>query len=143
MMCFLAYNAGMPGSRAHSTLLLVEDGCGQSSGKWLKRAISSAWSTMLTRTFVGMAVLDDILLFRSIIVGPSIPPILHVRHSTPVHPRGSVVVVSKVQLIARMRYSRLLEESSFSNRRADYVWLLTLCATFLLVSRDSCRPTSC
>jgi hypothetical protein len=32
-----------------------------------------------------------------------------------------------------MRYSRLLEENSFSNRRADYVWLLTLCGTFLLV----------
>lgn len=32
-----------------------------------------------------------------------------------------------------MRYSRLLEENSFSNRRADYVWLLALCASFLLV----------
>lgn len=37
----------------------------------------------------------------------------------------------------RMRYSRLLEENSFSNRRADYVWLLTLCGSFLLV-----RPCS-
>lgn len=33
-----------------------------------------------------------------------------------------------------MRYSRLLEENSFSNRRADYVFLLLLCAAFLLVS---------
>ncbi|EIW67503.1 derlin-2/3 [Tremella mesenterica] len=32
-----------------------------------------------------------------------------------------------------MRYSRLLEENSFSSRKADYVWLLCLCATFLLV----------
>ncbi|CAD6587645.1 MAG: hypothetical protein TREMPRED_004816 [Tremellales sp. Tagirdzhanova-0007] len=32
-----------------------------------------------------------------------------------------------------MRYSRLLEENSFSNRRADYVLLLALCASFLLV----------
>ncbi|KAI9634773.1 Derlin [Dioszegia hungarica] len=31
-----------------------------------------------------------------------------------------------------MRYSRLLEENSFSNRRADYVFLLLLCAAFLL-----------
>jgi Derlin-2/3 len=33
-----------------------------------------------------------------------------------------------------MRYSRLLEENSFSNRQADYVWLLFLSASFLLVS---------
>jgi hypothetical protein len=33
-----------------------------------------------------------------------------------------------------MRYSRLLEENSFSNRKADYFWLLFLCASFLLVS---------
>jgi Derlin-2/3 len=32
-----------------------------------------------------------------------------------------------------MRYSRLLEENSFSNRRADYVWLLVLVMAFLLV----------
>nr|ODN91595.1 derlin-2/3 [Cryptococcus depauperatus CBS 7855]ODN91800.1 derlin-2/3 [Cryptococcus depauperatus CBS 7841] len=32
-----------------------------------------------------------------------------------------------------MRYSKLLEENSFSNRRADYAWLLLLCATFLLL----------
>ncbi|OCF39692.1 derlin-2/3 [Kwoniella heveanensis CBS 569] len=32
-----------------------------------------------------------------------------------------------------MRYSRLLEENSFSNRRADYVWLLFLCSAFLIM----------
>ncbi|WVQ65354.1 uncharacterized protein L199_003530 [Kwoniella botswanensis] len=32
-----------------------------------------------------------------------------------------------------LRYSRLLEENSFSNRRADYVWLLFLCSVFLLI----------
>ncbi|GFZ50597.1 hypothetical protein JCM24511_08355 [Saitozyma sp. JCM 24511] len=32
-----------------------------------------------------------------------------------------------------MRYSRLLEENSFSNRKADYFWLLFLCASFLLL----------
>jgi hypothetical protein len=40
-------------------------------------------------------------------------------------------------LMCRMRYSRLLEENSFSNRRADYVWLLFLCATFLIVREQS------
>jgi Derlin-2/3 len=37
-----------------------------------------------------------------------------------------------------MRYSRMLEESSFANRRADYFWLLLLCAILLLV-----RPPVC
>lgn len=32
-----------------------------------------------------------------------------------------------------MRYSRMLEESSFANRKADYVWLLLLSAVMLLV----------
>ena len=32
-----------------------------------------------------------------------------------------------------MRYSRMLEESSFANRKADYVWLLTLSSIMLLV----------
>ncbi|KIJ54159.1 hypothetical protein M422DRAFT_221701 [Sphaerobolus stellatus SS14] len=31
-----------------------------------------------------------------------------------------------------MRYSRMLEESSFPNRKADYFWLLALSATLLL-----------
>ena len=33
-----------------------------------------------------------------------------------------------------MRYSRMLEESSFPNRKADYFWLLLLSAVLLLVS---------
>ena len=39
-----------------------------------------------------------------------------------------------------MRYSRLLEENSFSNRRADYVWLLFLCSSFLWVGSDGLIP---
>ncbi|VDC04462.1 unnamed protein product [Peniophora sp. CBMAI 1063] len=31
-----------------------------------------------------------------------------------------------------MRYSRMLEESSFANKKADYFWLLFLCAVMLL-----------
>ena len=33
-----------------------------------------------------------------------------------------------------MRYSRMLEESSFANRKADYFWMLLLSAIMLLVS---------
>jgi len=33
-----------------------------------------------------------------------------------------------------MRYSRMLEESSFANKRADYFWLLLQSAIMLLVS---------
>lgn len=36
-----------------------------------------------------------------------------------------------------MRYSRMLEESSFANRKADYFWLLFLSSLMLLV-----RPSS-
>jgi hypothetical protein len=32
-----------------------------------------------------------------------------------------------------MRYSRMLEESSFANRKADYFWLLFLSSLMLLV----------
>lgn len=60
-------------------------------------------------------------------------------------PRPSATLVLRVRLppllltirltadLYRMRYSRLLEENSFSNRRADFVWLLCLVAGFLLV----------
>lgn len=33
-----------------------------------------------------------------------------------------------------MRYSRLLEENSYANKKADYVWLLIVCSSMLLVS---------
>ncbi|GAA5875171.1 hypothetical protein JCM16303_005033 [Sporobolomyces ruberrimus] len=32
-----------------------------------------------------------------------------------------------------MRYSKMLEETSFSNKRAEYVWLLIVSCTFLLI----------
>lgn len=32
-----------------------------------------------------------------------------------------------------MRYSRLLEENSYANRRADFLWLLLVCSSMLLV----------
>lgn len=36
-----------------------------------------------------------------------------------------------------MRYSRMLEESSFANKKADYFWLLLLSSVMLLVRRPS------
>ncbi len=40
-----------------------------------------------------------------------------------------------------MRYSKMLEESAFHGRRADYVWLLIVSCTILLVS--SSFKTNC
>ena len=42
-----------------------------------------------------------------------------------------------------MRYSRMLEESSFANRKADYFWLLFLSALMLLVRHVTPTPTLC
>src|SRR6266478_8901481 len=39
-----------------------------------------------------------------------------------------------------MRYSRMLEESSFANRKADYFWLLFLSSLMLLVRASSFPP---
>jgi hypothetical protein len=43
-----------------------------------------------------------------------------------------------------MRYSRMLEESSFANKRADYFWLLLLSSIMLLVKTfpDICQEDS-
>jgi hypothetical protein len=38
-----------------------------------------------------------------------------------------------MHLANSMRYSRMLEESSFANRKADYFWLLFLSSLMLLV----------
>lgn len=35
--------------------------------------------------------------------------------------------------IYSMRYSKMLEESAFHGRRADFIWLLTVSATLILV----------
>ena len=41
-----------------------------------------------------------------------------------------------------MRYSRMLEESSFANRKADYFWLLFLSSLMLLVRLPISPPSS-
>lgn len=46
------------------------------------------------------------------------------------------IVVSYVWI--SMRYSRLLEESCFPNRKADYFWMLLLSSIMLLVRVSSC-----
>lgn len=88
-----------------------------------------------------MALHHDILLLWSALARPRIPPFLHVGISVllalpilAIEPSFTLALRdSSSELTDRMRYSRLLEENSFSNRRADYVWLLFLCATFLIV----------
>lgn len=46
--------------------------------------------------------------------------------------RTSVKLISMMS--DSMRYSKMLEQSSFHGRRADYVWLLIVSCTMLLVS---------
>jgi Derlin-2/3 len=41
-----------------------------------------------------------------------------------------------------MRYSRMLEESSFANRKADYFWLLLLSSVMLLVCHQNSHFTN-
>ncbi|KAL7418148.1 Derlin [Mrakia frigida] len=38
-----------------------------------------------------------------------------------------------IHLFFIMRYSRLLEENSYANRRADFLWLLIVCSAMLLL----------
>ena len=54
---------------------------------------------------------------------------LYVCHPSP-HPG-----MANIDRLDSMRYSRMLEESSFANRTADYFWLLLLSAFMLLVSQ--------
>ena len=42
----------------------------------------------------------------------------------------------KSDSMCSMRYSRMLEESSFANKKAEYLWLLILSAGLLLVRYD-------
>jgi Derlin-2/3 len=55
-----------------------------------------------------------------------------------VFPRSTVYGQSDADRVGSrfcsMRYSKMLEESAFHGRRADYVWLLIVSCTILLVS---------
>lgn len=70
----------------------------------------------------------DILLLWIYIAGLCISSLLLVR------PKEHIGNRALYDLINSMRYSRMLEESSFANRKADYFWLLLLSSVMLLVS---------
>jgi len=74
-----------------------------------------------------MARSDHVLLFWLHLPGFCLPSLFFV---------SLLLTVCRHSLTAcsSMRYSRMLEESSFANRRADYFWLLLLSSVMLLVS---------
>ena len=45
--------------------------------------------------------------------------------------------ITKFPFFCSMRYSRMLEESSFANKKADYFWLLFLSSVMLLVKTNN------
>ena len=74
-----------------------------------------------------MESLHELLLLWLTLIGLRIPHVFLVR-------KTSAAVYSLVLTSClSMRYSRMLEESSFANRKADYVWLLIQSAVMLLV----------
>lgn len=79
-----------------------------------------------------MADLHDIHIFWPFISWFHLPSLLLVSDTFVL----SLASFAYLNIVNRssMRYSRMLEESSFPNRKADYFWLLTLSGIFLLVS---------
>ena len=96
-----------------------------------------------------MAGVHHVLLLRFDIVGLCLPPLLLVSLTTHISTRPKaktdftdLIIPSLPHLPTpynertnddSMRYSRMLEESSFANRKADYFWLLFLSSLMLLV----------
>ena len=75
-----------------------------------------------------MATHYQLLLFWIYLARLRIPSVFLVR------PLCTAVLMEHAHAVsASMRYSRMLEESSFANRKADYFWLLLLSSTMLLV----------
>lgn len=72
---------------------------------------------------------DYVFLFWIHLPGFRIPYVLLVR----VLLAFVLTVFLSANLVLSMRYSRMLEESSFANRKADYFWLLLLSSIMLLV----------
>lgn len=97
----------------------------------VRQLYKSATVHLLTRRSTAVAGLHEFLLFRNALARLCVPHVLFV----------SLLVtfaVTDTNDHRSMRYSRMLEESSFANRKADYVWLLILSSAMLLVS-FSCR----
>ncbi|KAI0031051.1 Der1-like protein [Vararia minispora EC-137] len=102
-----------------------------------------AWVTQIppvTRAWLGLAVLTSVAIqcqlvtplqlyysFRSAFVNGQLW-----RPFTTFFYFGPISLDFIFHMFFFMRYSRMLEESSFANRRADYFWLLSLCAIILL-----------
>lgn len=79
-----------------------------------------------------------VLLFRSALARFYIPPFLLVSVFRLLRMAWST---DAFHLPRRsMRYSRMLEESSFANKRADYLWLLLLSSLMLLVCPHLSSP---
>ena len=76
-----------------------------------------------------MADGDDFLLFWVNIVGFCVSSILLVRPPFIFYYQNAIL-----KRIYSMRYSRMLEESSFANKKADYFWLLLQSSVMLLVN---------
>ena len=79
-----------------------------------------------------MADVHDVLLLWFDILGLCLPPLFLV---SPLIKTKTFLLTIHIICIAytSMRYSRMLEESSFANRKADYFWLLFLSSLMLLV----------
>ena len=94
-----------------------------------------------------MAGVHDVLLLWFDILGLCLPPLFfvseHVRTlslTNDSYHHSASLAYSFSQQKNSMRYSRMLEESSFANRKADYFWLLFLSSLMLLVRPPSPLP---
>ena len=85
----------------------------------------------LLKLCVALANGDDFLLFWINIVGFCVPFVLLVRYSLLLFLPGAKLTGLSIY---SMRYSRMLEESSFANKKADYFWLLLQSSVMLLVN---------
>ena len=78
---------------------------------------------------IAVESLHHLLLLWDNIAGLYLPHVLLVSSSFLMTPSECEMTYD-----CSMRYSRMLEESSFANRKADYFWMLLLSALMLLVS---------
>lgn len=89
---------------------------------------------------LAMANGNHVLLLWLDIFRLRIPSLLFVRVYPSVFWKATVVyessAVLSTSIVFSMRYSRMLEESSFANKKADYFWLLLQSSVMLLVCRE-------
>jgi len=92
-----------------------------------------AGSKLIEMGLEAVAYAYHLLLFWSSLARFYIPPFLLVSVFCILGIGWSIDVL---YFLLSMRYSRMLEESSFANKRADYLWLLLLSSLMLLVRPD-------